>query len=585
MGFTLYLFKTTIANSEDYLLNIARLTASQVDDMVDNMDNLALQIIANPTITEGFVTASRNDGADNYFDYDVKLRTAMRNVLASLNGPNISADRINLSNGKGDYLSIGVFVESGDHVNRFLKSPAYDAYADAILSKKGRMHLIPPSTDHWSDIEGQLLFAVSREVRDLHSSYGVIEVQRKYTYLDDIFTAKAQPEDLGVYMVEKNDQGLRTVYPYTPESAADAIPSTDYFQAILAAGSKVTSMVSPLTGNREIVVSVKLNHYDWYVIFTQPYGEFLREVFVTILLMVLITLFLFMATSLLIYMISRRLTRPIHSLIENVNGIHHLDNMRALINKSETSIYKDEFEQLDNSFKKLSKRLEYSTREIVALKTREINAQFLALQAQINPHFLYNTLAVINASAIEEDFDKTSDLCTRLSEMLRYSTSFDEERTTLHDELNHSRSYLELMKARYEDRLHYTLHYDPDFAKTLTLPKLTLQPIIENAFSHGFKGKKPPWHISIDVSAEDGHWCIEIYDNGIGFEPGKLESLNQKLDDYFQAPTEQFTTLHIGGLALLNTLIRLKHFYGDSFTFDVDSNAHSGTTIKIGGPL
>lgn len=230
-------------------------------------------------------------------------------------------------------------------------------------------------------------------------------------------------------------------------------------------------------------------------------------------------------------------------------------------------------------------KLEKSKNEVIELKTSEMHAQILALQSQMNPHFLYNTLSVINASAIEENYEKTSELCTRLSSMLRYSSSFHENMVTLGEELQHARDYLALMKERFEDGFTYSINCDEELQQ-LFVPKVIFQPLIENSFQHGFKKKRPPWHIHINVLHIKEYWILEITDNGTGFHPDRLSQLKQRLHDYFENPSNSISSFEFGGLALLNILIRLKYLYKDKLIFNViNLENNEGTTIQIGGPV
>jgi len=163
---------------------------------------------------------------------------------------------------------------------------------------------------------------------------------------------------------------------------------------------------------------------------------------------------------------------------------------------------------------------------------------------------------------------------------MRYNASFSNSNVTLGDEIEHAKNYLELMKIRYEDYFCYTIHVNEDL-KQMQMPRQVLQPILENCFEHGFKSVPPVWQIEISADLEDGRWYVRISDNGVGFGDMELEELDKKVEEYSKNLPENYHELKIGGLGLINTILRLKLLLGEGVEYQVRKNTPRGTIIVL----
>jgi sensor histidine kinase YesM len=140
------------------------------------------------------------------------------------------------------------------------------------------------------------------------------------------------------------------------------------------------------------------------------------------------------------------------------------------------------------------------------------------------------------------------------------------------------------MKIRYEDQFEYVIHCDPSLiVSDLEFIKLSLQPILENCFQHGFKKVLPIWHIHIYCSGSIDDWTIIIKDNGYGISETSLDALHIRIDEFLSNPSDSIASLKLGGMGLINTLARLKLRYKNNFTYDITNNDPNGTTITLKG--
>ena len=195
--------------------------------------------------------------------------------------------------------------------------------------------------------------------------------------------------------------------------------------------------------------------------------------------------------------------------------------------------------------------------------TRQYELQ--ALSSQINPHFLYNTLDTIIWMAEFQDSQRVVQVTKSLATYFRLALNQGRDLISLSDEINHVRQYLFIQKQRYGDKLEYEIAEDPAFGN-LVLPKLVLQPLVENALYHGIKEKEGQGHIKVSVQKKDTGLVIRIEDDGIGFQSTGDSSQSQ---------------LKRGGVGLQNVDQRLKLHFGENYQMKIDSVPSKGTTVEI----
>ena len=188
-----------------------------------------------------------------------------------------------------------------------------------------------------------------------------------------------------------------------------------------------------------------------------------------------------------------------------------------------------------------------------------------ALSSQINPHFLYNTLDTIIWMAEFQDSQRVVQVTKSLATYFRLALNQGKDLISLSDEINHVRQYLFIQKQRYGDKLEYEIDEDPDF-DNLVLPKLVLQPLVENALYHGIKEKEGQGHIKVSVQKQDIGLVIRIEDDGVGFQATSDSSQSQ---------------LKRGGVGLQNVNQRLKLHFGENYQMKIDSVPSKGTTVEI----
>jgi two-component system sensor histidine kinase YesM len=203
-------------------------------------------------------------------------------------------------------------------------------------------------------------------------------------------------------------------------------------------------------------------------------------------------------------------------------------------------------------------------------------AQLKTLQAQINPHFLYNTLQSIGSVALQEGLRDLHKMTNALSNYLRYSIKSGGDTVELDEELTNTEQYLLIQKFRYEEKLNYEIYADEDM-RTILIPKLTLQPIVENAIIHGLEHKKGSGLVMVQCIRVDNQLQVIVRDDGVGMDSAELLRVQTEL-----LSEEHSVVDHIG---LKNVLQRLKLALGDRCSMKITSKLGEGTTIIIHIPI
>lgn len=293
-----------------------------------------------------------------------------------------------------------------------------------------------------------------------------------------------------------------------------------------------------------------------------------KSVFVT---MITISIAIFFGILLVIlflsYKIPLSITSPIRRLSEVTDQVAKGNlSVRASVKSSgEVATLS---ESMNTMIDKINELLEQVTKEQMRLR----KAEFELLQSQINPHFLYNTLDTIVWLAEAGEHKKVVSMVGSLSEFFRSTLNQGKDIVSIREELQHVRSYLEIQQVRYQDILEYEINVPEDLGDNL-IPKITIQPLVENALYHGIKNKRGLGKITITGRAVQGGFELLVEDNGIGIAHDRLMQVVEKLKVGTQ-PSED-----IYGVYNVNERIRLN--FGENYGIKIDSVYGKGTLVRV----
>ena len=366
----------------------------------------------------------------------------------------------------------------------------------------------------------------------------------------------------------------------------------DYFGRILTAaysqqggqsylvnceGSLVNSplQLSELPGLQDpgyLVTRKKLNDMPFEIINVLPIKKYQSSQLSLVMLAILGSFAFMVVFFIQARYTSRQFLQPIEDLRRLMQEAQH-GNLQVSFNPQTG----DEFEDLAQSFNRMVAELRQLIRQVYVEQSNKRRAEIAALQANIKPHFLYNTLETIHWMARRRNADEIVEAVDALSDLFRVGFSSNHELGTIRLEFTHVESYLKIQKLRYADILDYELEIDPA-VENLPLQKTILQPVVENALYHGIKESGHAGKITITAGLSEGDIVLTIQDNGVGLSPEALEHVRRLLE---KAPDPK--KQHGSGLA--NVHQRLMLSYGSRYGLSIDSVLNQGTTVTLRHPV
>lgn len=268
---------------------------------------------------------------------------------------------------------------------------------------------------------------------------------------------------------------------------------------------------------------------------------------------------------------SRAISKPIRKLSDEMKTLrlNEYDAYFSEFRKDEIGILQESFAHMIATNKALISQ-QYQA------EIEKRNAQLRALQAQINPHFLYNTLQVIGGMALQKDAPEVYTVTTALSDILRYSLNFSKEMVPLAEEVEYLKSYVMIQNERFGDRVQLQLHLDPETTGCY-IPKLIMQPLAENSFEHGFLEKSGEWILCVESSMVADDLLIRVRDNGIGIDRERLAQIQDKIDKAMTSAI--YADSHLG-LANVHARIKLRSV-NDAYGVKITSSPDHGTTVLV----
>ncbi|MBS1485176.1 MAG: sensor histidine kinase, partial [Clostridium sp.] len=265
---------------------------------------------------------------------------------------------------------------------------------------------------------------------------------------------------------------------------------------------------------------------------------------------------------------SKSLTRPLEELTEMTDRIKKGEtDLRVAVKKH------DEIGALGQSFNEMLDQIEALLVREYETKLLLNRAEYNALQAQINPHFLYNTLDTMSSIAQVRHCDEVSHLCQSLSNIFRYSLDMKNPFSTVAKEIVHLKNYIYVMDVRMRDHVAYEFDIDDEVLKD-TVPRICVQPLVENALNHGLRNVRGEKQVVIRAKMQEENLVIAVEDNGVGLE--NAEELNQKMMENNLDLVERGNSI-----GLININARVKMLYGDAYGIRVESAPGTGTRVYL----
>ncbi|OMC73761.1 sensor histidine kinase [Paenibacillus odorifer] len=438
------------------------------------------------------------------------------------------------------------------------------SWFDAMEGAEGRPVWSGPG-ENGSEISGNPVLVQARVIKDSYSleDIGYLVVNVKPDLLDQIFWEAATLKKGDILLVNKLGNivfnksgehiGQRTEFPFLQN---DYAKEHDYY-------------IDNYQGEKSLITFLPSHNAAWYLVAITPMNLISSEsVSIRNIAIILSTVSLLSAILFDRYFV-RRL---VHSINSAVNG---MKRVKQGIFTPITTPYRadDESDLLIDGFNRMSTQINELLVQVETEQGRKKEAEMQALMAQINPHFIYNSLESINSMAVLQGNKDISKMVISLGKLLRISISQNQELIPLHMEFEHVRHYLDIQKFRFEDKFSYIIDLS-DGLRTFMTQKLIVQPIVENALYHAIEQMEDPGVIEITAYEMGMDMIIIVKDNGPGFDLAKMMSLWDNVGSAQKKYSDS-------GVGLKNVHERLNIRFGSPYGILVCSSPGFGSTIRI----
>ncbi|MGF7032317.1 two-component system sensor histidine kinase YesM [Paenibacillus mucilaginosus] len=540
-----------------------------LDNMIEDMDRISAQVIYSSAI-KNYIIEQADEENSSYQSFI--QREQYENMLASLNGPWFIAAQINLITLDGFFLTYGKDMNPVPDIKSKIKQ---SKWLNQAFELDGEKLLVPPHKSQWQE-NHPLYFSLVRSF-NLPSALpaAAVEIQQPYELLaQSVEIDRNEVSKSQVYIV--NDDGELFYPDFSEGSVRPKVPRWE---------SGVKEVVNE-SGETELWSRQRSDFSGLTVLIQQSKSEVMQPI--ADLRRITLTLGLLgECVSLVIaYILSVGISSPIRYLqkrLEKVTLDHTITP--SIIKKLQNT---KEIGMLYATYEDMTIRLNHSLNELIQAQKRESAAHVQAMYAQMDPHFLYNTLTAMASYAEESGFPEFSRIAQQLSGMMRYSTNSMANAVTLKQEVQYTIRYMELMRFRYEGQFTFTVQVEPHL-EDINVPKFLLQPLVENSFAHGFQQARPPWVIEIYATQRDESqaWEILIRDNGSGFSEQSLTETQALIEELNTGQIRQLDHLSghgIGHMGIINTLTRCRLFWNDEVLFSLRNLSHGMEfIIKVKG--
>lgn len=534
-------------------------TSQQMDSQILQMDKIACGLLFN----QSFMDIIKNEELQEsrYNECNKEILT----MITSLDAPSLSTYRVMIYS-PGRYYT---FVKSGEDKTYITAALDHYVYQSLLDEVAGAKVVVPAHYDNFSR-DAVPVFSVMRNITDYTGKkYGGIEIQNLYEDLENI--CDAEPS-IGTAVVFSESGDL--VYPFPADSSEDQ----SFLKRLRQYLEKMEQPSGSCRFEHNQISYFHSGYSGWTAVIYQPLSRLVPFTSDIFLVVFFTFLFLVLSTLVLMRILTRRLTQPLIELNRSIQDVT-LNNLSLSLS---TSYEIAEIDQINDSFQTMFQKLTQSIARNVESRANEERANYLALQSQMNPHTIYNTITMIESISYMHGDKEISELCVYFSRMLRYISDYTRHRYTIKDETGHLENYINLMKKRHEGLLTARIDVDSSLY-TKDIPKFTLQPLAENSIKHGFYDADQKLHIDVDIHENEEGWYIRISDNGTGIPEDKIREIYRQFEDCDRSLREnnEVISMKIGNLALNNIYIRLRILYGEAFSFKLGNNDGGGLCVRI----
>ena len=535
-------------NSSEYTHTIIQQMNQNIDSYIDYMENIAYLISSNEDVQD-YLFDEKIDNEGRY-----RILNQLQTILDS----------------RSDIRNVGIISKNGrmlindgsKSVNQDLDLNTQEWYATALEKPNGPI-LTSSHVQHIISGERPWVITLSRGIRDRSGSgekEGVFFIDLNYSAISELCDQSTVGTKGYAFILDA--KGNIVYHPQQQQLYNEL--QTENISLIMDTDEDT---VLTGTGNDGKLYSIsRSGKTGWTVVDCTSVRELLRKSRQAQSVYVLTAIILVIVALLFSRFMARSITLPIQKLRDSMKKVQEGDfSVSDVVVDS-----KNEIGSLTKSFDVMTHRIHELMEQNVHEQEEKRKSELKALQSQINPHFLYNTLDSIIWMAEGKKNEEVVLMTASLARLLRQSISNEDEVVPIANEVEYARGYLTIQKMRYKDKLEFQIEVDSSILY-IPLIKLVLQPIIENAIYHGLKYKESKGLLIVKGFMKDGNAVLQVIDDGVGMDEETLAHIYDK----------HKVNYHSNGVGVYNVQKRLKLYYGEDYGITYTSELGKGTTATI----
>lgn len=544
-------YQTLVDNEKKYAIQTSDKTKQNIEFVLNLINNTGSALGSDPGLISE-LESENNLLSDNYLDAQNKINTMLQNTMSLqqyIKGIYILSPR-------GDYFTSNVGVKESELIKIF-----------STYLKDGDMVKEQFTGTHNVTYHPMFNTSVISYIRPIYNAntgkilaFVIIDID--YDSLKEMFTISSIQYNEKVLVIAPNGE---TIFNFPYNAILDDIIQKN---PILMTEKKL-QLNADVFGNRSIIISNTIDFTDWKIIRVVSYQKIHEDIgYIEKGAIYIFVIFIFISV-LASFAISSALTNPIKELNSKFKMMEKGDLSVSINFKS-----RDEMGELGNSFNKMVIKLKSLINSIVEEQKRKSDMEFQILQAQINPHFLYNTLDSIKWLAIIQNVNNIANMSTALINLLKYNISKGSVIVSLSQELESINNYIVIQKYRYGDIFDVVFDIADETTDCQVL-RFIIQPIVENSIIHGFENTESKGMLQIISKIEEDNLIIQVIDNGTGISSEDLDKLIQS-EDY----KKKFS-----GIGIQNVQERIKVYFGEKYGMTFESVLGHGTKVSVYLPI
>lgn len=539
-------------NAADYSRDILHMISLRLDDYVSNLTQISQDLLYEEKIYEAIKSSRDIKDPIKQYEYENSVNSHLKMVVISR--PEIRSLSIYTNDGRIYYQDDNT-IDAGSR-----DIIPYEKMFEKARELKGKPCLYVVSDD--------------RKVKDIYMIRQINDRDRFFELGIMVMHVKKEVLDQVYQGLTGN---LRNILILTPDM--ELVASRDYNDLTLLSDMLYKNIESDVGESIDTKSGLFVSHITqestgWKIVAYQTLDVLYEDANSLKNKIIMLCIVVVIVLTVLTMFIAVDIVQPINKLVNGMKKVQAGEsNVQLQVDRE------DELGFLHKAFNEMSSEIHHLVNWVYREQLTRKEAELKALQSQINPHFLFNTLEAINWMAQLNNVPEISSTVSDLSDLMEASIGRDDRLITIEEEFTYADKYISLQKRRFGDKIELIKDIDPD-VNSIKIPRLLIQPLIENAVYHGIERNRGKGIITLKAYKKDGYVSVEVIDNGAGMDPDELEALNARLsvdnDTYFKTLGSKRRSIGIE-----NVNRRIKLFYGEKYGLHIESEVGSYTKVTI----